>query len=196
MVLVAINILVFFVLSISGSTTDTTFMATHGAMFVPFIWQGAWYQLFTAMFLHFGFMHLFNNMLVLFFLGDNLERAVGSIRFLIIYLGGGLIGNAVTFLEESKTGDFSVSAGASGAIFSVIGALLYVVIRNHGRLEDLSTGRLMLMIGMTLYMGYTSVGVNNLAHLGGLAGGFLLAVLLYHKSKKAKQAGRRDEYEG
>lgn len=187
--IIAINILVFVFLSIIGSTLDTMFMLEHGAMF-PYtvIYEHAYWQMFTSMFLHFGFSHIFNNMLVLFFLGDNLERAVGHWKYLIIYLGGGLIGNvaslAVSLMDSPS--DWAVSAGASGAIFAVVGALVYIVIRNHGRLEDLSTTRLLILVGFTLYHGFTSYGVDNGAHVGGLIGGFLLAVLLYRKKKPAR----------
>ena len=87
---VAINVLVFIVFSIIGNTEDAQFMLTHGACFAPLVKEGEVYRLFTAMFLHFGVEHLIGNMLLLIFLGDTLERVVGSVRYLIIYLLGGL----------------------------------------------------------------------------------------------------------
>ena len=78
-----------------------------------------------------------------------------------------------------KTGDMAVSAGASGAIFGVIGALLYLVIRNKGRIGTLTTRGLVLMIALCLYYGFTATGADNWCHIGGLVMGFLLAVLLY-----------------
>lgn len=77
--------------------------------------------------------------------------------------------------------DYAVSGGASGAIFGVIGALIYIVARNRGRLEDLTSRRLVFMAILSLYYGFTSVGVDNAAHVGGIIGGFLLAVVLYRK---------------
>jgi membrane associated rhomboid family serine protease len=76
-----------------------------------------------------------------------------------------------------------VSAGASGAIFGIVGALLYVVVRNHGRVGEISTRGLVLMAGLSLYYGFTAQGVDNAAHIGGLVSGFLLAVLTYWKRK-------------
>ena len=80
-----------------------------------------------------------------------------------------------------STDTMTVSAGASGAIFGVVGGLLYVVTANKGRLEDLSTRQLVSMIFFSLYLGYTSTGVDNTAHLSGLVIGIVLAIILYHR---------------
>ena len=93
---------------------------------------GEYYRLFTCMFLHFGIEHLLNNMLVLFVLGSRLEQVIGKIKFLLIYLIGGVLGNVISLLIELRTQDFAVSAGASGAVFAVMGAMIYIVIRNKG----------------------------------------------------------------
>ncbi len=182
-VLVVINVLVFLVMSFYGSTEDVEFMLDHGAMFVPsVIIDKEFYRFFTCMFLHFGFMHLAGNMVVLMFLGDNVERAVGKIRFILIYLFGGLFGSMGSFLYAFEYNRGIISAGASGAIFALIGALLWLVIRNRGRLEDMTTLRMCVLIAYALYNGITSEHVDMAAHLFGLAGGFLLAVLLYRKN--------------
>jgi len=181
------NIAVFIVLSIMGSTTNTMFMVTHGAMYVPWVLeQGMWYTVFTSMFLHFGISHLANNMIVLYIVGDNLERAVGHWKYLVIYLAGGLCGNLLSLANSMRTQDYAVSAGASGAIFAVIGALLYIVIRNKGRLEDLSSLQLLLIIACTLYCGFVNTGIDNAAHIGGLIGGIVLGTILYHKKSKQR----------
>lgn len=112
LVIVLANIAVFFVLEIMGNTEDVLFMAEHGASYAPWIVEEKeYYRLFTCMFMHFGIEHLFNNMLVLTFLGDALEHAVGSVRYLIIYLGGGLLGNVLSCILEYRGGDWAVSAG-------------------------------------------------------------------------------------
>lgn len=181
-VIIVINVLVFLVLELLGDTNDAVFMFAHGAMFPAAVTQSQeWYRLFTCMFIHFGINHIGNNMFILFFLGDSLERAVGWWRYLLIYLLSGLGGSILSCWIMLTTGDYAVSGGASGAVFGVIGALIYVVIRNRGRLEDLTTKRLVFMAALSLYHGFTSVGVDNAAHLGGIVSGFILAVLLYHK---------------
>lgn len=180
--LVIINIVVFIIMSLMGSTEDIEFMLDHGAMFVPAVIEDMqFYRFFTCMFLHFGFMHLVGNMVVLMFLGDNVERAVGKYKFILIYILGGMFGSIGSFLYALVYNPGIVSAGASGAIFAIIGALLWLVIRNKGRLEDMTTLRMCVLIAYALYNGITSENVDMAAHLFGLIGGFLAALILYRK---------------
>ena len=91
MAVVAANVIVFFIMEVLGDTKDTLFMLGHGASFAPLIFEKHQYwRLLTCMFLHFGSRHLFNNMLVLAFVGDRLEKFVGKLRYVLIYFGGGL----------------------------------------------------------------------------------------------------------
>ena len=103
---------------------------------------------------------------------------------MILYLFSGLGGNLLSAYWDIRVGDYAVSAGASGAIFGVIGALLYVAIRNRGRIGDISGKGRVFMIILSLYYGYSSGGVDNMAHIGGLIAGFLLSVLLYRKKNR------------
>ena len=179
--LIALNVLFFLYLEITGSSENVYFMYIKGAMSAPAVLEdGEYYRLLTAMFMHFGIRHIMNNMLVLFVLGDNLERALGHVKYLIFYLLCGIGSNWVSMMAHS-TDTMTVSAGASGAIFGVVGGLLYVVTANKGRLEDLSTRQLVIMIFFSLYLGYTSTGVDNTAHLSGLVIGIVLAIILYHR---------------
>lgn len=84
------------------------------------------------------------------------------------------------YFLELDSGDFAVSAGASGAVFAVMGAMIYAVIRGRGHIEDLSARQVVIMVAFSLYFGFTSEGVDNAAHVGGLICGFIMAVLLYH----------------
>lgn len=181
-IMVILNVLIFLGLEWIGNTQSGDFMYEYGAMYPEaVIKQGEWYRLFTCMFIHFGIEHLGNNMLILFFLGDNLERAVGHIKYIIIYIVSGLGGSILSMWFMIQNNDYAVSGGASGAIFGVVGALIYIVIRNKGRLEDLTTRQLVFMAVLSLYHGFTATGVDNFAHIGGLVSGFILAVLLYWK---------------
>lgn len=181
-ILIVINVAVFAVLEIMGDTTDGAFMAQHGAMFVPYcIQESRWYLLFTSMFLHFGFPHLLNNMFILFCIGEYLERFLGKVKYLILYLAAGLSGNLLSFAMEVRSGDYAVSAGASGAIFGVVGGMLWVVLRNKGKVANLSIKGMLIMLALSLYFGFTSSGVDNWAHIGGAVGGFIFAILLYRR---------------
>lgn len=192
-ILAAANIIVFLGLSFMGMTENAGFMLEHGAMYVPYIvGKEEYYRLFTSMFLHFGYDHLFNNMVVLVTMGWVLESEIGKIRFLIIYFASGFAGNLFSLWMQIQTGDLAISAGASGAIFGVIGALLYVAIRNHGRIGDISGRGLVFMVVLTLYYGFTSGGIDNTAHIGGLVAGFFLGILLYWKRNRKGCTGTRD----
>lgn len=192
--IVLANIICFIWLELLGDTTDGWFMYQHGAMLIQDMDEiGEWYRLFTSAFLHFGFSHLFNNMLVLMYLGDNLEKVLGWWKYLLFYLVSAVGSSAISCIWYWLDGNvWVVSAGASGAIFGVVGGLLYVVIRNHGRLEDIRGVQLVLLIIFTLYHGITSLagGVNNSAHVGGLAVGILMAMLLYHKRMREEAYDR------
>lgn len=166
-------------------------MIECGAAYPPLILEnGEIYRLFTCMFLHFGIYHIANNMLVLFVLGQRLEPVVGKIKFILIYLLGGLGGNIFSFIMEMKSADYAVSAGASGAVFAVMGAMLYVVIRNHGRIQDISVRQMMIMAGFSLYFGFTSTGVDNAAHVGGMVCGYPGGSSLSSGIFLAEQCGR------
>ena len=97
-------------------------------------------------------------------------------------------GNILSAWWDIQTGEYAVSAGASGAIFGLIGALLYVAIRNRGRIGDISGKGIIFMIILSLYYGFTSTGVDNMAHIGGVLSGFLLSILLYWKRNRKSRA--------
>ncbi len=179
LLIVCLNIVVFLYLSIFiGSTTDAVMMEAHGAMFVPDVLERReYYRLLTSMFLHFGMEHLVFNMLLLIFAGDMLTIQVGTARYLCIYLGGGLAGNLLSLAVNAKAESYAVSAGASGAIFAVIGALVFLVIIHRGRIKGLNGRGICAMAVLSLLQGFTDTGVDNYAHLGGFIGGFLLAAV-------------------
>lgn len=182
--LLGINIVVFFYLALQGRTEDPVYMLEHGAMYVPLVQQGEYYRMITSMFLHFDISHLGNNMLTLGLLGWQLELEIGKVKYLLIYFGAGIGGNLLSALMEVSGSEFAVSAGASGAIFGIIGALLYIAMRNHGRIGRISGRGILFMAVLTLYYGFSSTGIDNFAHIGGLVTGFLLAVLLYWKRRE------------
>ena len=181
-ILIGINIVMLFVVEISGGSDDVYNMIRWGASYTPLIEAGEYYRLFTSMFLHFGFSHIFGNMLLLFFAGDYMERYLGKIRYLILYLGGGLCGNLLSYVMELRSGEAVVSAGASGAIFAVIGGLAVSAFMNRGRLYELSFRRIIAMAILSLWTGFNSAGIDGFAHLGGfLGGGAIAAVFVLQK---------------
>lgn len=181
---VVANILVFAVMELIGNTEDTNFMVAAGAVWPPDVEQGQYWRLLTATFMHFGFEHILNNMLILACAGPILEDALGHLKYLVLYLLAGVGGSALSYLQMLHSGNYAVAAGASGAIFGIIGALLWIVIRHKGRYETLTGKGLLFMIVISLYYGISSGDVDNWGHIGGLIMGFLIGIILYRKPRK------------
>lgn len=131
------NVLIFLGLSFMGMTEDSAFMMEHGAMYVPYLMNGErYYTLITSMFLHFGFSHLMNNMVMLLVIGYSLEPEIGKIRFLLIYLGSGLMGNLVSAWFDVSQGSYAVSAGAPEQSLELWEHFFMLQSSNHGRMSE------------------------------------------------------------
>lgn len=180
--IVFFNVLIYLILELIGNTSDPLFMANHGGMHPIFIRDGGqWWRILTASFLHFGLDHLINNMVIFCCVGSRLERAVGHVKLVVIYLSSAIGGGLLSYYVMLWTGDYAVSAGASGAVFGIIGGLLWAVIYHRGHFEGLTTRGMILMAALSLYYGFSTIGVDNWCHIGGILTGFLTAAILYHR---------------
>lgn len=180
--LITINILIFLYVSLRGGAGDSEVLIRYGASYTPYlIEKHEYWRLLTAAFLHFGIRHLGNNMFVLFVTGDSLEHALGSGKYLLFYLLSAIGASACSFAVEYRSGQAVVSAGASGAVFGVLGGLIWVLLRNGGCFEQFRIRNLLFFSGVMLLVGFSSEGVDNAAHAGGLFVGFLLAILFYRR---------------
>lgn len=183
--LVTVNVITYLVLEWLGDTTNGFFMAEHGAMYPDFIRiNHEWWRIITAGFLHFGAVHLVNNMVILYCMGSRLERVTGHLKYFLIYLVSLIGAGLLSYGMMLRTGDYAVSAGASGAIFGVIGGFLWIVILHRGRFEQITTRGIMMMIVLTIYYGFSSAGIDNWGHIGGLLAGFAATVILYHRNRQ------------
>ena len=172
--LVAVNVIVFLICTFMGDL-----LYNKGAFGAAQIMEDqSYYRIITSLFLHADIQHLFNNMIILYFVGEIVEKKIGHIPYIFVYFLSGITGNIFSAAYELLTGEYYSSIGASGAVFGVEGALLYLVIINHGRMEYLTAGRLVFAILFSLYSGLTSTDVNNAAHIGGLLMGFAAAVMI------------------
>ena len=135
-------------------------------------------RIFWAMFLHADTGHLFSNMIILLFMGAMIEKEIGHFSFAVIYLVSGIGGNLLSLMGKIVSNDWAVSLGASGAIFGLDGLLLALVLISKRRMENVTLKRVILMICLSLYSGFTGGNVDNLAHVGGLLVGFLLGAIL------------------
>ena len=181
-ILIAVNILVFVVMHIRYDMIDAAFFIAHGGMYPPAVHDGEWWRLITCLFLHANTYHLMNNMIMLFAVGAFVEEALKPLKFLILYFGCGIGASLASYFYAGlDTG--MVSVGASGAIFGILGTLIYIVLRHKGHYARLSWKGMLLLLALSIYYGFASGGIDNAAHLGGLVIGFLLGILLYRKPK-------------
>lgn len=182
--LIIVNVIVFVMMEILGDTQSVLFMLEHGAMYPTNILEmGEYWRFITAMFLHFGFEHLINNMVMLGAAGRILEAELGKIKYVLLYVMAGIGGNVLSFLQMVICDDYAVSAGASGAVFGIVGGLVWIVIVHKGRYQSLTGKGLIFMIGLCLYYGITAGNVDNWGHIGGLIMGVLMGILCYRKPK-------------
>lgn len=182
--LIGLNVAAFLVMAgVLGAgfvqVTDIMPYVRYGANNGAATTDGEWWRLLTAMFLHYGVIHLAMNMWALFSAGHLLEKLLGRAGFALAYLGSGLAGG---FLSIAWHGDKTWSAGASGAVFGVYGAILGYMLREKHRLPAGIFGPMTKsMLGFVAYnvlYGFARSGIDNSAHLGGLVGGLALGWLL------------------
>lgn len=142
--------------------------------------QGEYWRLLTSVFLHSGFTHLGSNLLVQVLMGNAVERNLGHIKYLILYLASGICGNVVSVLYDHAMGVNIYSVGASGAVFGVMGVLMLLIIKGRKKLQRGSS--MLVRAGFALfyavYSGFRNPYTDNAAHLGGLAVGVLLGLIL------------------
>lgn len=177
---ILINVINYVILTKTGDINDADFMIQRGVIYVNGIVENKeYYRLFTSTILHFSPAHLAVNMVSLYCIGNYVESHLGHGKFLALYLIASVGSAVVSFCNIYASGLQTVEAGASGAIYGVVGALLAIVICHRGHFESISAVELIGLIAITLWYGYKTYGVDNPAHIGGLIIGFLLAMLLY-----------------
>lgn len=183
--LIIINVIVFILMYILGKGSQDAFtLIKFGAFQKDLILGGEYYRLITSAFLHIGIFHLLFNCYALYVIGRQLESFLGKIKFLIIYLVSALCGSLMSMIFP-----ISISAGASGAIFGLLGSLLYFGYNYRVYLGTVLKSQIIPLILINLIFGFMVSGINNAAHIGGLIGGILITMSLgiKYKSKKSEQ---------
>lgn len=185
--LIIINIIMFGLMYVFGNgSRDIQTLINFGANYAPLVKIGQYYRLITSAFLHIGILHLCVNMYSLYVIGPQLESFFGKTKYLIIYLGSAIIGNLLANVFTSN----SVGAGASGAIFGLLGALLYFGYHYRVYLGNVIRSQIIPIILLNLFIGFSLSGISNAAHIGGLLGGIgiAMAVGVPNKSKNIEKA--------
>lgn len=184
--LVAINVIVFLVCMFSGERLYDL----GGLCKDCIVDMGEYGRVFWSMFLHDDTAHLFNNMIILFFLGSMLEKQVGHIWFAVIYFLSGIGGNLASLFVKIATDSDSISIGASGAVFGLDGLLLAMVLCSRRFRNMIPPERVVLVVVLSLYDGFTNSNIDNAAHLGGLVVGFVIGFIVCIMQKNNKQYRR------
>lgn len=141
------------------------------------------YRLVTSIFLHSGLLHFLCNMYSLYIIGREVESFFGRIKYIIIFILTGVIGNLLTMLFLQ---DRIISIGASGAIFGLLGAIIYFGYHYRVYLSSALRNEILPIILLNLFIGFLTPGINNIAHIGGLIGGVLVSKALGVKYKSTK----------
>ena len=185
--IIAANVAIFIAMLTRGSWNDPRVLLDFGALFSP-LPRAEWWRLITAMFVHIGPLHLLFNMYALAIFGPAIESRYGRARFLAMYLCAGFLGSAASLLFTSGGG---VRAGASGGVFGILGAWIAFFVRHRsarGAREQLRS--LFFLVAINLFIGVSVGHIDNFAHLGGLAGGFVTGTAL-EQSARRRSPGER-----
>lgn len=177
--------LAFVAETLLGGSTSRAVLVTLGANVWPL--DGEYWRLLTSMFLHIGLIHLLVNAYALYQLGALFETWVGSGRMAVVYLASGLAGSAASlYFTLAPAGGNGLSAGASGAIFGILGALISFLLRRRDRLTAAAKGLLVQLLfwaGVNVVLGMSVAAIDNAAHMGGCAAGLVMGAFLRERGR-------------
>ena len=173
-IIMAICIILFILMELSGGSTNSQTLLKYGANLDVLVKNGEYYRLFTCIFLHIGIMHLLCNMYSLYIIGREVENLFGKIKYIIIFILSGIFGSIMSLAFTHNT----ISAVASGAIFGLLGALLYFGMHYRTYLGEAIKRSIIPIIVVNLIIGFFAEGIDLAAHIGGLVGGVLVAMMV------------------
>ena len=183
-ILILVNIIVFILMYILGKgSEDTDTLVLFGANVPALIRGGDYYRLIASGFLHIGIIHILCNMYSLSVLGPTIEHFYGKAKYILIYFFSMIIASLFVMVFQN---DYSVSAGASGAIFGLLGSLLYFGYYYRGYIGNQIIGQVIPVIIINLVIGFMFPGISNAAHIGGLIGGVAVSFMLGINDKSDK----------
>jgi len=180
--IIIINFIVFLLMYLLGNgSTNVVTLVNFGALYKPLVLDGEVFRLLSTAFLHIGVLHLLVNNYSLYVIGSQLESFLGKSRFFLVYFFSAVCGSLMSIVFTS-----SVSAGASGAIFGLLGSMLYFGYNYRVYLGNVLKSQIIPLLMLNLFIGFSVSGIDNAAHIGGLFGGFIatIAVGLKHKSTR------------
>jgi len=172
-----INILVFIWMTLMGGTNNPQVLVRYGAYYFHAILEGELYRLFTPIFIHIGWEHLLFNCFAILIFAPGLEIILGKARYILVYLGTGLVGFIATLFFSSAV----LSAGASGAIFGIYGMYAYLT-RYRRDIMDRNSRQIIMPILLFGVIGtFVFPGISITGHMGGLIAGYLMGFWLIRR---------------
>lgn len=188
-ILIFINIVMFVLMYMLGNGSENTnTLIDFGANYILLTKAGEYYRLITSGFLHIGVIHLLLNMYSLYIVGTQVEYFYGKVKYIIIYLFSLIMGSLFTVALSSVN---TVSAGASGAIFGLLGSILYFGVKYRGYIGNSLVNQIVPVVVLNLIIGFTTPGIGNAAHIGGLVGGYLISMAVGIGIDKKEQQGSK-----
>lgn len=180
--LIIINVVIFLLMYILGNgSNDSLTLLIFGANYPPLVRGGEYFRLITSAFLHIGFLHLIFNNYALYVIGSQLESFLGKFKFLVVYLVSAICGSLMSMIFTD-----GISAGASGAIFGLLGSILYFGYNYRVYLGNVLKSQIIPLVILNLSIGFLTPGIDNAAHIGGLLGGLGITMALGLKYKTTK----------
>lgn len=174
-----INVIMALIIALNGGFTVSN-LYKFGAFNGPSVLSGDYYRLLTSMFLHGGILHVTLNMIVLIQSANGIEERMGKIKFLLFYLITGFIGNLVSIYFSDPR---SISIGASGALFGIMGCYLFIAFFRPNVLIKGARQQIIIMILINLALTFTIPFIEKSAHIGGLLSGFILSGLFLRNNQ-------------
>lgn len=173
-VLLTIMIVYFIFMTFNGGTTNQETLIRYGAM-VPIhvVAYGQYYRFITSIFIHIGITHILFNAYALYIFGSQIEMLMGPKKYLLFFLLTGIGGNIVTFFFSFN----SISAGASGSLFGLLGAFLYLIHRRPHMMTTQGRKSILKLLGINLLITLMVPSISVSAHIGGLVFGYLLSYI-------------------
>jgi rhomboid protease GluP len=182
--IIAINVIYFGLLHLFPSVNDAETIYKWGAYYLPAIENGEYYRLITPIFMQIGISHFIFNLFSIFMFVSVLESLIGRTRFITVYMGAGIAGYVTTYLFSSS----DLGLGASGAIFGVLGAFLYLSQKKSGLLDDASRRTIIPILVLNLVYTFIDPQISITGHIGGLIVGYLLSMLMRIDGYRSRQA--------
>lgn len=179
-ILLAIILLYFAFISMNGGTTNSQALVDYGAFFPLYVLQNnEYYRFITSIFIHIGVSHLFFNGYALYVFGTQIEKIMGTAKYIMFFLLTGIGGNIVTYIFSMRSEEAfqTVSAGASGSLFGILGAFLYLIRRHPNMITPEGRKSILSIIGLNLVITLLIPNISITAHFGGFIIGYILSYI-------------------